>query len=305
MARRRRHIAARIEDEVLFLADHTCCICRTRGKDVHLHHIDGNTSNNARENLAVVCLDCHSSITGTRGLGRSYKPGEVRKYKRSWEQQVFASRRIHRPVARYNKELISQIDLVVCEILACEKNNRRAAELLGLLYELHLWRGNRDIDTKIIEGLRHLAVMSGLGSPRLAGMVAEKIWEMCHQFVGPRDVPMNRHDLKIVLSSVEALATLADFNCMVGHGRKAADIITKQMEAFFDVGIWYSKKSIVNALIAAYEKALRSCYLKGRLDFLYGRTTLRGSIRRVRQMLLDEKPEWRHQKRCLEHLLSI
>src|SRR2546422_6233881 len=45
-----------------------------------------------RSNLAVVCLDCHSRVTGARGLGQSYRPGEVRKYKRTWERRLEARR---------------------------------------------------------------------------------------------------------------------------------------------------------------------------------------------------------------------
>lgn len=65
-----------LTDEILFLADHTCCICRTKDKDVQMHHIDGDNSNNTAFNLAVVCLDCHSKVTGDRRLGRSCSRGE-------------------------------------------------------------------------------------------------------------------------------------------------------------------------------------------------------------------------------------
>ena len=40
------------------------------------------------ENLAVVCLDCHSLVSGSRGLGKKYKPGEVRRYTRAGEKFV-------------------------------------------------------------------------------------------------------------------------------------------------------------------------------------------------------------------------
>ncbi len=56
-----------------------------RGKDVITHHIDGDSSNNDPTNLAVLCHDCHSRVTGTHGLGRKYSSIEVGKYKRDWE----------------------------------------------------------------------------------------------------------------------------------------------------------------------------------------------------------------------------
>lgn len=305
MARHRRRIPLELEGEVLFLADHTCCICRVRGKDVQIHHIDRNSSHNTFGNLAVVCLDCHSRLTGTRGLGKSYKPGEVRKYKRTWEQQVLSSRRVQRSVVRYQKELISQIDLIVCETLAVCKNNARTKELLGILYELHLWRGNRQINKKIVEGLHHLALMSGLGEPRLAVMVAEKLWEMCWHFVGPKDVPMDKHDLAMLIDCLDALETLIAFNCEFGHGRKAAQAIPEQMENFFEVGLWYSNRRISNAVIRMYRKALLACYTDGKLEFGFGQAQLRRSLRRVRTILTEEKRDRGSELRRIDQLLAI
>jgi hypothetical protein len=66
--------------------NHTCCICGTPRKHVQIHHIDGDNSNCAEENLAVLCLDCHSRVTADEGLGRRYSEIEVREYKRRWEE---------------------------------------------------------------------------------------------------------------------------------------------------------------------------------------------------------------------------
>lgn len=67
---------------------HCCCICNVTHKDVQIHHIDNDNSNNAPENLAVLCLDCHSKVTSDGGLGRSYSPGEVASYKTLWEERM-------------------------------------------------------------------------------------------------------------------------------------------------------------------------------------------------------------------------
>jgi hypothetical protein len=218
---------------------------------------------------------------------------------------VLSSRRIHRPVARYQKELISQIDLIICEALAASKNSARTAELLGILYELHVWRGNRQIDKKIVEGLNHLSLMSGLGEPRLAVMVAEKLWQMCWHFVGPDRVPMNKHDLAMLLDCINALETLVTFNCEFGHGKKAAQAITEQMENFFEVGLWYSKHRIFNTVIRMYKKALQACYTDGKLEFVFGRTQLRRSLRRVRKTLMEEKQGWRGELRRFDQVFGL
>jgi hypothetical protein len=71
---------------LLVANNHTCCVCQTPRKHVQIHHIDGDNSNCAEENLAVLCLDCHSRVTGDEGLGRRYSEIEVREYKRRWEE---------------------------------------------------------------------------------------------------------------------------------------------------------------------------------------------------------------------------
>ncbi len=81
----RQNVPEKIANLILVANHHTCCICRERRKHVQLHHVDGNHSNNDPDNLAVVCLDDHSRVTGNEGLGRRFTPGEVEEYKRQWE----------------------------------------------------------------------------------------------------------------------------------------------------------------------------------------------------------------------------
>ncbi|NQT01378.1 MAG: HNH endonuclease [Planctomycetes bacterium] len=272
---------------------------------MQIHHIDSNSGNNKAANLAVTCLDCHSNITGRRSLGQSYSMGEVRKYKRSWDKRVLDKRRVHRPQIRYKKELVSQIDLVICDILARKQNNPRVEELLNILFELHLWRGGPEIDAKIVEGLHHLAFMSGLSYPRIASLVAEKLWEMCFHFVGPEDVDMDKKEQKYVLDCIDALRTLAEFNSEFGHGRKAAGSIAENSENFFEIALWYNRRNIANAILRTYEKSLKACYEEGKLNFAFARTLLRKSLRKVRKLLNEQHSEWTHQHRRIEVLLKL
>jgi len=77
---RRPKVPHSVRVEVLVANRHTCCRCR-REKAVQLHHIDNNPRNNSSDNLAVLCLDCHSRVTGTEGLGTRFSPEEVAAYK--------------------------------------------------------------------------------------------------------------------------------------------------------------------------------------------------------------------------------
>jgi hypothetical protein len=300
----RRQTSPSIEQEILFRSDHTCCTCRLKGKDVQIHHIDANPTNNHPGNLAVICLDCHSKVTGTRGLGKAYKPGEVRRYKRAWEKQVADSRKIHRPRIYYKRELVSQIDFTICEILATKSNDDKAEQLLDTLYELHVWRGGPEIDEKIVDGLSYLALMSGLSSPRIASLVADKLWEMCWHFAGPKEVPMDRRDLKYVLGCIDALDTLGKFNCEFGHGKKASDFFAQSAENFFEVGLWYEKESIASAVLRSYKNSLEVCFADGKLQFPYGRNILRKSLRRLGALLKDYPTHWNNHKLLISKLLN-
>lgn len=299
-------IPAATRDLVLFKNDHACCICRVRGKHIQIHHIDGNRGNNNPNNLAVVCLDCHSRVTGPSGLGRSYSHGELRRYKRSWEQQVQESRGAHRPQIRYKRELISQIDIIVCEILALKPNNTRIEELFNLLYELHIWRGSPQINKKIIEGFGHLAIMGSFSSPRITKLVAENICQMCWHFVGPEYISsMSKRDVAQAIDCIEVLGTLAEFNCEFGHMKKAMNSIIDSAENFFEIGLWYLKKRIMNAVIHIYEEAIKNCYSEGQLEFAYGRRVLRRSLRNLQKMFDEEHLNWSHQRRRIQEVLTL
>jgi hypothetical protein len=84
MVKERAKIPQHIADSLLAANRHTCCICRER-KDVRIHHIDGKRSNNDPETLLVVCENCHSDVHSKPGFGRRFTRGEVRIYKKNWE----------------------------------------------------------------------------------------------------------------------------------------------------------------------------------------------------------------------------
>jgi hypothetical protein len=76
--------------QLMFQNRHMCCICHEPRKSVQIHHIDDDPANNEWENLAVLCLDCHSRVTGDEGLGRRYSVQEITLFKSGWEQQCAA-----------------------------------------------------------------------------------------------------------------------------------------------------------------------------------------------------------------------
>jgi hypothetical protein len=82
----RSQIPSGIADNLMVMNRRICCICNQEGKHLHIHHIDGNHNNNDIENLAVLCLECHSRVTGDEGFGRRFTPNEVSIFKKKWEE---------------------------------------------------------------------------------------------------------------------------------------------------------------------------------------------------------------------------
>ncbi len=73
---------------LLFQSDRTCCKCCERGKSVQIHHIDENPSNNAIDNLAVLCLECHDETQIRGGFGRKLDALQVVHYRTDWHIRV-------------------------------------------------------------------------------------------------------------------------------------------------------------------------------------------------------------------------
>lgn len=87
MRKLRIEIPDRISSELLFLNRHRCCICHMPRKAVQIHHIDENPANNDMRNLAVLCVDCHSIVSGNQGFGKNYSRKEISLFKKHWEEQ--------------------------------------------------------------------------------------------------------------------------------------------------------------------------------------------------------------------------
>jgi hypothetical protein len=89
----RTAVPARVADALLIANLRACCICHER-KHVVIHHIDGDPSNHEPANLAAVCHDCHSRVTGDEGLCGKYSETEVKQHKLEWEKKCSSSRQI-------------------------------------------------------------------------------------------------------------------------------------------------------------------------------------------------------------------
>lgn len=88
MAKERVQIPDDIAARVMFASDRTCCVCRLEKHKVQIHHIDEDSSNNAFDNLALICLHCHSDAHTTGAFVRNLTPELIRLYNSSWREIV-------------------------------------------------------------------------------------------------------------------------------------------------------------------------------------------------------------------------
>lgn len=69
-----------------------CCVCKERGIGTNFHHIDGKPSNNAEENLALLCVQEHDQHHRPHAYDKSKHlelgADRIREFKREWEETV-------------------------------------------------------------------------------------------------------------------------------------------------------------------------------------------------------------------------
>lgn len=77
-------------NHVLYANRWACCVCRTPGRPVIVHHIEpwAKTHDHTAENLAVLCAEHHGEAHSMRDLQISLTAARLRDFKRRWEEQA-------------------------------------------------------------------------------------------------------------------------------------------------------------------------------------------------------------------------
>ena len=86
----RKKIPVTIDAEIMFLSNLKCCIDNKKGD--HIHHLDGNNSNNSLDNLVLLCFDCHNQASIKGNLGKKLSVPVIKKY-RAHHYQVIKTQR--------------------------------------------------------------------------------------------------------------------------------------------------------------------------------------------------------------------
>ncbi len=88
----RKKIPDATQADVIFKSNRECVVCSNHKQGDHIHHLDGNDSNNELENLAFLCFDCHHEATLTGGLRKKLSAKTIVKFRDNKYQVVAAER---------------------------------------------------------------------------------------------------------------------------------------------------------------------------------------------------------------------
>lgn len=114
--------------EVLYGADRTCCVCRKRRRSIQIHHLDGDRTNNAFDNLVALCVQCHDDTQVKGGFGRKLNRELIVRYRNEWyeivkerragvaKQQPSGTKRAGRTQDRLDKEVIKYLDTLQASV---------------------------------------------------------------------------------------------------------------------------------------------------------------------------------------------
>ncbi len=115
-----------IRDEVLVEFNHTCVRCDAPYHEVH--HIDGDPSNNSKDNLIVLCPNCHQG----KVHGKSIKitPEQLRLYKKMKSKAVF------KPIYNAVRSRLEFIEADKYEDMALDEISSRSKDLIEFISTL-------------------------------------------------------------------------------------------------------------------------------------------------------------------------
>jgi hypothetical protein len=81
-------IPKEVAAELHYLSNATCCVCNKERFSTQIHHIDGNPNNHVLENLALLCVQCHSDAHAHVPFARALSTEAIKKHREEWLKRV-------------------------------------------------------------------------------------------------------------------------------------------------------------------------------------------------------------------------
>jgi len=232
----------------MFRNESVCCVCQK--KNVQVHHIDGDNSNNKLSNLAVLCIEDHDRASSRSSMTRGLTPSLIRRFKTDWERRVIEKRRLVKHAASSIKEdpfIKFEIKRLVFSLPAF-KDKKTTNSIIDQLYHWHLFTDYTKNIFLDLGNIRWFLDMSQII------ILLERIYEFFWHLVGPKDVPMDIQDKKNLLLAIKLLGNLGIQIITLKESRKALDYLFAPADDFVNIAQLYRspmlKKEIKNQLIS-------------------------------------------------------
>lgn len=299
--KKRAQVPRNIADELLFRNRHTCCICRSSGKHVQIHHIDGDPSNNTFSNLAVLCLDCHSKVTSEEGLGREYSVGELRKYKREWESINTGG--LMRPESLTksvkNELLKADISRLMIQVISLNSMDQRLEAIQQIENYSIYFVGVREF---VLNALHTVLLGSVWSEPDITAACAETLHHFFWGFPGPDRVPMDKETENHLRSAIGSLQWIAEYATENLRSLRVQTELFESLEYLYVVAVAYKLRSIALSVLGAVEINLRACYSEKEFKGIW-REGVRITLKKLQSMKEVTPSEWEKEIKRIKELI--
>lgn len=239
----RKLIPSKIEREILFRNEASCCVC---GKNnVQVHHIDGNCSNNNLKNLAVLCIEHHDQASSRSSMTKHLAASLIRKFKSDWEVRISNKRKIIRSHIILKKEDRYLIKFEIKKLIYSLPAFPNKKSTNAIIEQLYTWHTFSDSTKDILKTFSDIHWF--LEGPQIS-IFLRRIWEFFWQFIGPKDVKMDKGDEREILIAIELIGHFGEQLIIMGENSKIFNDFFAAISSFEDFASWYKNKHIKDAL---------------------------------------------------------
>lgn len=266
-------LPVKLQRQILVKNKHCCCICQQDGygKEVIIHHIDGNNNHNIITNLAVLCI-IHASMAdaglnkGKLGSGKKLSQDEVKEFKRIWEIKIEEEGRIQRDRVPVNKRkeletfYLFEIHNTKNKILSYKDTDIRIEEAFEYLDQLVLEELLSGIKLrKILLDAYSDMTLQSIQSNNLSKRLAKSLWGLFLHLVGPHYVKIGEEDKKLFSKSIKSLTNLGEWTTEFSSKESTLEEVCSIIHDFAEIASWYQLKNGERRIIKILSNMLKSC----------------------------------------------
>lgn len=195
--------------------------------------------------MAVLCIEHHDQASSKSLMTRRLSPALIKKFKSDWETRISKKREVARRYIRANKEEQSFIRFEIKRLVYSlpafpDKKNTNAT--VEQLYNWHLFSDSTRNILKTIVYIRWF-----LKEVQIS-ILLTRLWEFFWQFVGPKDVPMNKKDERDLLIAIELIGDFGEQIVLTEENPRLFKDFFFAIEHFEDFANWYKKTSLKDTI---------------------------------------------------------